>query len=150
MKKSKKPKITAKQEGGDDGHCWVVRLDGHVFVRGLTRAEVPYYKRQAKQRWCECTIGRTFARLLKESLGDQTVRSIAYANRGEPDSAICHSHDYCDANEYMLAAFQEVMGRDPYMPCDVGSIAEAEIEKDQRLWDHAWNHATKHDFWFLS
>ena len=47
----RKPKITAKQEGGDDGYCYVVRIDGKVFVDGLTRAELPYYKREAKLRY---------------------------------------------------------------------------------------------------
>lgn len=37
-----KPKITAKQEGGDDGYCYVVRVNGVKYVEGLTRSEVPY------------------------------------------------------------------------------------------------------------
>jgi hypothetical protein len=49
----KRPKITARQEGGDDGYCYVVRIDGAAFVSGLTRAEVPYYKKQALRRWEE-------------------------------------------------------------------------------------------------
>ena len=54
MKKTtqpKKPKITAKQEGGNDGYCYVVRINGVEFVNGLTRAEVPYYKQKALERW---------------------------------------------------------------------------------------------------
>jgi hypothetical protein len=50
---TRKPKITAKQEGGDDGYCYVVRVDGRVFMTGLTRSEVPYYKSQAMKRWEE-------------------------------------------------------------------------------------------------
>lgn len=53
MNKIRKPKITAKQEGGDDGYCYVVRVDGRAFVNGLTRSEVPYYKRKALERWEE-------------------------------------------------------------------------------------------------
>ena len=49
----KKPKITAKQEGGDDGYCYVIRVNGAVFVTGLTRSEVPYYKKLALKRWEE-------------------------------------------------------------------------------------------------
>ena len=47
----KRPKITAKQEGGDDGYCYVVRVNGKIFVGGLTRSEVSYYKKEALQRW---------------------------------------------------------------------------------------------------
>lgn len=42
-----KPKITAKQEGGNDGYCYVVRINGREFVKGLTRREVPHYKARA-------------------------------------------------------------------------------------------------------
>lgn len=49
----RKPKITAKQEGGDDGYCYVVRIDGREFVNGLTRREVPYYKQRALEYWEE-------------------------------------------------------------------------------------------------
>lgn len=37
---------TAKQEGGDDGYCWVVRdkKTGRIIVDGLTRREVAYYR----------------------------------------------------------------------------------------------------------
>lgn len=43
----KNPKITAKQENGNDGFCYVVRINGRELVNGLSRAEVPYYKQQA-------------------------------------------------------------------------------------------------------
>ena len=48
-----KPKITAKQEGGDDGYCYVVRINGVEFVNGLTRREVPYYRIKALKYWKE-------------------------------------------------------------------------------------------------
>ena len=51
--KRRKPKITAKQEGGDDGYCYVVRINGVRFVSGLTRAELPYYKKKALEYWEE-------------------------------------------------------------------------------------------------
>lgn len=49
----KLPKITAKQEGGDDGFCYVVRIDGREFINGVSRREVPYYKEQALLYWQE-------------------------------------------------------------------------------------------------
>jgi hypothetical protein len=47
----RKPKITARQEGGDDGYSYVIRIDGVSFVSGLTRSEVPYYRKQALLYW---------------------------------------------------------------------------------------------------
>lgn len=52
----KLPKITAKQENGDDGFCYVVRVDGREFVNGLTRSEVDYSKRQALKAWMESKL----------------------------------------------------------------------------------------------
>ena len=49
----KLPKITAKQEGGDDGYCYAVRINGVEFVNGLTRSEVPYWKAKALAAWKE-------------------------------------------------------------------------------------------------
>jgi hypothetical protein len=47
----RKPKITARQEGGDDGYQYVIRVDGRVFVTGLHRSEVQYYKTRALREW---------------------------------------------------------------------------------------------------
>lgn len=52
-RKSTGPRITAKQEGGDDGYCWAVRVNGALFVNGLTRREVPYYKERARKLYEE-------------------------------------------------------------------------------------------------
>ena len=49
----RQPKITAKQEGGDDGYCYVVRVDGREYANGLTRSEVTYYKARALKDWQE-------------------------------------------------------------------------------------------------
>jgi hypothetical protein len=42
-----KPKIIARKWMGDDAGSWAVFIDGQVFVSGLTKREVPYYKQQA-------------------------------------------------------------------------------------------------------
>lgn len=34
--KTASPKATAKQEGGDDGYCYVVRVNGKEYFNGLT------------------------------------------------------------------------------------------------------------------
>lgn len=42
-------RINARKYLGDDRASWAVFIDGRPFVTGLERAEVPYYKRQAKR-----------------------------------------------------------------------------------------------------
>lgn len=46
---SHKPKITARKYLGDDALSWAVFIDGVPFVTGLSRREVPYYKKQAAE-----------------------------------------------------------------------------------------------------
>lgn len=41
-------KITAKKHGGNDRFSWAVFIDGRMFISGLTRSEVPYYKKMAE------------------------------------------------------------------------------------------------------
>lgn len=52
----------------------------------------------------------------------------------------CATHDFLDANMTMLAAFQEVLGRDPRWPSDVdeGKCTEAESDADFALIESAW------------
>lgn len=51
MVKAKAPKVTYKQEGGDDGYCYVVRVDGNPYVSGCTRGEAQAYKRRILSDW---------------------------------------------------------------------------------------------------
>lgn len=39
-------RVTYRQEGGDDGYQYVVRVDGRPYMNGLTRREAEYYKLQ--------------------------------------------------------------------------------------------------------
>lgn len=45
-----KPKITAKKYMGDDSASWAVFVDGRAVVTGLTKSEVPYYKRTLEKK----------------------------------------------------------------------------------------------------
>lgn len=38
--------ITAKKYMGDDKSSWAIFVDGRPVVTGLTRSEVPYWKRR--------------------------------------------------------------------------------------------------------
>lgn len=58
MSKANNPKITAKQEGGDDGYQYVIRVNGKAAYSGLTRSELPYYKAQALKNY-EAAIAKS-------------------------------------------------------------------------------------------
>ena len=53
MSKSKRYKhSTCKQEGGNDGYCYVVRCKhtGRIIIDGLTRSETAYYRDRYEQK----------------------------------------------------------------------------------------------------
>ena len=60
----------------------------------------------------------------------------------------CSSHDFCDTNMVMAAAFEDVVGRKSWMPADVqeGRCTEAEQEADFVLWNRAWKIAKNEYF----
>lgn len=76
---------------------------------------------------------------LRAAIGDEL--SAADWQRMRRDNVgiaagVCASHDYCDANMPMAAAFESVMGR-PALPDD-GPMSD----DDMRLWNEAWAIAT--------
>ena len=53
------------------------------------------------------SIADTFVRLLREELTPAQFVQMQHRNFGEASTSVCHSHDFCDANMVMLAAFEE-------------------------------------------
>lgn len=45
-----KSRVTARKYMGDDAGSWAVFIDGRPYVTGLTKSEVPYYRKLAKER----------------------------------------------------------------------------------------------------
>lgn len=45
------PEITSKKHNGDDSHSHAVFLDGRLFIDGITKGEVKYYKELAYSRY---------------------------------------------------------------------------------------------------
>jgi len=82
-------------------------------------------------------IGELFASLLKQDFTAQEWLEMRQRNTKQECTAICHSHDFCDANETMAIAFRRVMGRD--MVPDEGEISQEDCD----LWNSAWNHAKR-------
>lgn len=77
------------------------------------------------------TIAARFVNLLRATLTPQQFAEMQNLNAGA-DAGICHSHDYCDANEVMARAFAQVVGR------------EFDLESDIALWSSAWAYAMTH------
>ena len=85
-------------------------------------------------------LASRFSWMLTEELGVETRKAIAAENarRSEPSRAdsSCASHDHCDANEVMAAAFKSALGT----KVNVGNATHTAI------WNDAWDLAK--DFGF--
>lgn len=77
----------------------------------------------------EIEIGDLFAQKLEDGLTLNEFEEVCKRNAAETDKNICHSHDFCDANEPMAEAFFQVMGH------DIGTST------DHTTWNNAWNYA---------
>jgi hypothetical protein len=82
-------------------------------------------------------IAQRFAADLKAALTPDEFAEVLKRNTAETVPGICHSHDFVDANMVMQPAWEAVVGRPMVM--DESDQAEA----DRRLWNEAWDHATR-------
>lgn len=85
-------------------------------------------------------IAREFSRVLREWITDEQMQEVIRRNKAETDTRICHSHDFCDANMAMDAAFRD-LGMDPFEGGE--HISEATCE----LWGAAWDVAKSAEFY---
>ena len=69
-------------------------------------------------------LAKEFSRRLAEHLGPAKLAAVVQRNRAESDRRLCHSHDFCDANEIMLEA-GEAVGVDVLERLGVTSLAWA-------------------------
>lgn len=77
-------------------------------------------------------IAHRFAGNLLNDIGMNNLRTVIELNAAEPNAMVCHSHDFCDANMPMAAAFESIVGRAPI---------DTESAEDASLWNAAWEHA---------
>jgi len=78
-------------------------------------------------------IGARFVSLLRAMLTEQQFAEMQNLNAGA-DNGICHSHDYCDSNMVMSAAFAQAVGRE----------IDTQDDDDRALWSAAWRYALTH------
>lgn len=77
------------------------------------------------------TLADEFSRRLRDALTVDELAEVVAANARERSPLICHSHDYCDANQVMLDA-EEAIGLESF-PED-----ERERAEERSLVDEAW------------
>lgn len=81
-------------------------------------------------------IAEAFAEVLRQWLSKDefdAMKRLNETDRDYADGGACASHNYCDANMAMGAAFEQVIGRDA-----PGNSAE-----DTAIWNDAWSLARK-------
>lgn len=79
-------------------------------------------------------VAMAFCRRLEEELGPEKFSEMR--SRSCRYGPVCVSHEYCDSNVCMMAAFREVIGRDSRPDSDL----------DAALLDRAWGRARMADF----
>lgn len=82
-------------------------------------------------------LARAFASELRDEIQD-AIFTVVALNDDEAEPNICHSHDFCDANQVMIDAWAKVAG----VECSCDSNNEAETA----LWNEAWDIAKKAKF----
>lgn len=80
-------------------------------------------------------LAKDFSRRLIEEIGRDKVAEANERNKTYDDGA-CASHDFCDANMVMDAAFTAVVGRET-----------GDSEADMKMWAAAWDMAVDNGFW---
>ena len=108
--------VKALHSSGGDDDCFDVESDYRALYR-----------------WAESAfpaiLARAFDGQLKAALGPDGYAEVIRRNR-DPSQPLgaCASHDFCDANVCMIAAFEEILGEDP----DINDPAVMET------WGDAW------------
>lgn len=70
-------------------------------------------------------------------MSTEEITLAAMKNANQPDTRICHTHDYCDANMAMHAAF---------MRYNIDPAEEGEWKNCAELWHSAWELAKSSNF----
>jgi hypothetical protein len=81
-------------------------------------------------------LARKFCEVLRRDLTASEVDMAVARNRTESHPGVCHTHDFCDANETMLEAFEAILGRE----------MDIQSDGDSFLWNEAWGIAKRSEF----
>lgn len=82
-------------------------------------------------------LAKLFAEKVQEALSRNDLREAIDRNKSEgPQSIVCHTHDFCEANMLMLEAWEEFFGGEP----------DSASEEDAAIINEAWAIAKAADF----
>lgn len=93
-------------------------------------------------------LAKEFSAVLKEWIGTINLRKVIDTNRADITASWCASHDYCDANMAMDAAFTKIMGREFIFFNDEHPETEQQNGEDTDLMNAAWTLAKENDFYY--
>lgn len=85
-------------------------------------------------------LAAAFAREVRNTLTEAQLADVNRTNA--PDSPICATHVYCDANDLMISAFAEVVGRDPHSAAsqeENPALTDADLQADANMMNEAWS-----------
>lgn len=85
--------------------------------------------------YTEIALAKAFDAELRAAIGAESYAEVIRRNRTPEYACACASHDFCDANEIMDAAFMFVTGRST-IPEDEDAFIS---EEDTDLWNRAWD-----------
>ena len=84
-------------------------------------------------------LAQCFSAQLGEALTVHQLQQVNRLNEEDgPHSPVCHSHDFCDANMFMLAAWEEMLG---------SGTPDLNDDANNELWADAWAIAKAAGFW---
>jgi hypothetical protein len=89
-------------------------------------------------------VAKMFADILVSQIGPKDMAKVNERNKAYADRDCCASHEFCDANMYMLEAIEIVTKKTD------DEIIEALRREDLEilgLWRDAWDEAIKSKFW---
>lgn len=97
------------------------------------------------------TLAKAFCKGIKETLTPEQFAQVIERNIEESSDAICHTHDFCDANVVMDEAANSLgvvtlFVEDTPLPFGVVSNEEAAVQKQCDWWNEAWTLAKRADF----
>jgi len=85
-----------------------------------------------------------FIRDLRAILTPDELELVVARNRAERDDSICHSHDFCDANDVMTSSWETVFGGIPAFVTQGPMSLHGEL--DMAAWNEAWRIAKGKEF----
>ncbi len=82
-------------------------------------------------------LAKEFSSILRTFLNKEEMDQIVATNKEPGNEEFCATHTYCDPNEIMAEAFENVIGRE----------YSYEKDEDVDLWNAAWSMAKKNEFY---